>query len=117
MSSPSAWPTGSSLSRRIPVDLRRVAFDLSGNLSGCPLLTLCRRIPSDSKNQALSAIPRAFQLAPHSLPATTGVKSAAYPMGRWRFTESLPLMPGASVLSILLMLECAATEALYTVAR
>src|ERR1700682_546059 len=35
------------------------------------------------------AIPRAFQLAPASLLATTGVKSAAYSMGRWRFTESL----------------------------
>jgi trehalose-6-phosphate synthase len=53
-------------------------------------LTLCRRIPSDSKNQAVSAIPRAFQLAPDSLPATTGVKSAAYSMRRRRFTESLP---------------------------
>src|SRR5438552_17351517 len=41
-------------------------------------LTPCRRIPSDSKNQAVSAIPRAFQLALASLAATTGVKSAAY---------------------------------------
>src|SRR5437764_8498371 len=31
----------------------------------------------------------AFQLALASLAATTGVKSAAYSMGRWRFTESL----------------------------
>src|SRR5205807_3761366 len=46
-------------------------------------------ISFDSKNQAVSAIPRAFQLALASLAATTGVKSAAYSMGRWRFTESL----------------------------
>ncbi len=41
----------------------------------------------------------------------------------WRYLASVanglswPLMPGASVLSILLMLECAATGALYTAAR
>src|SRR5207248_5597135 len=35
--------------------------------------------------------PGAFQLALASLAATTGVKSAAYSMGRWRFTESLSL--------------------------
>src|SRR5947207_4941298 len=35
----------------------------------------------------------AFQLALASLAATTGVKSAAYSMGRWRFTESLEGLP------------------------
>jgi hypothetical protein len=39
-------------------------------------MTLCRRIPSDSKNQAVSAIPRAFQLAPDPLAATAGIKSS-----------------------------------------
>ena len=33
--------------------------------------------------------PGAFQLALASLAPTTGVKSAAYSMGRWRFKESL----------------------------
>jgi hypothetical protein len=35
------------------------------------------------------AIPRAFQLATAALSGTTDLKSMAYPMGRWRFTESL----------------------------
>src|SRR5205807_7899283 len=41
------------------------------------------------EKSTVSAIPRAFQLALASLATTTGVKSAAYSMGRWRFTESL----------------------------
>src|SRR5205807_3162907 len=41
------------------------------------------------EKSTVSAIPRAFQLALASLAATTGVKSAAYSMGRWRFTELL----------------------------
>jgi hypothetical protein len=40
------------------------------------------------------SIPRAVQLAPASLPATIAVKSAAYSMGRWRFTESLAIFYG-----------------------
>src|SRR5437660_415698 len=52
------------------------------------------------EKSTVSAIPRAFQLALASLAATTGVKSAAYSMGRWRFTELLGLGEGGLTLSL-----------------
>jgi hypothetical protein len=89
---PSASPTGSSLFHPTPVEWSRRAWPWS-----CPAifpgvrtdaLTLyCFRLQKSSP----FSIPRAFQLAPASLPGTTGVKSAAYSMGRWHFTESLYL--------------------------
>ncbi len=96
MSSPSAQPTGSSLFPRIPVDLHGswpstclAVFPRVRPDAPPPYSFRLAKSNRASSLQAISVIPRALQLAPASLAATTGVKSAAYPTGRLRFTESL----------------------------
>src|SRR2546429_7025772 len=80
----------SSFLPRIPVDLRG-AWPSTG-LTIFPGVRPDAMPPYFFRLEKSSGFchPGAFQLALASLAATTGVKSAAYSMGRWRFTESLP---------------------------
>jgi hypothetical protein len=79
-----------------------MSFDVSANLSRRPVLTLWGPYSSSpEKSTAHRQFVNTFrhlpplQLLPAYLTVTTNVKSAAHPMGPWRFKESLPLHQGA----------------------
>jgi hypothetical protein len=74
-----------------------MSFDVSANFSRRPVLTLWGPYSSSpEKSTAHRQFVNTFshlpplQLLPAYLTVTTNVKSAAYPMGTWRFKESLP---------------------------
>src|SRR6266849_4072703 len=60
MTSPSAEPTGSSLFRPIPVDLRRACPSMSPAIFPVSALTPCRRIPSHQENQPRTPVSKRF---------------------------------------------------------